>query len=177
MRQRPGRAGVFQNFATRSRLRNGFDDEGAVGAGSGQLAQKTAVPDPEAGLAGREGDWPSSVDFRPFIGMRPDGEDAPFPAVRADTIDQLKSTLNQPSWPDRQTVGSTRKRPFGYAHRAADADDLEMHPCRRHQAFAMPPRTRRNLIGLDVIPREIPILGVWQGGCRDDADDRASKDV
>jgi len=58
----------------RSRLRCGFDDEGEPEPAPVQLAQRTAVRDPEAGLAGREWDWPSSVDFRPFIGMRPDGE-------------------------------------------------------------------------------------------------------
>src|ERR1700675_3688897 len=36
-----------------SRLWNGFDDEGAIGAGSGQLAQRTAVSGTRSGLSGR----------------------------------------------------------------------------------------------------------------------------
>jgi hypothetical protein len=51
-----------------------------------QLAQRTAAPDPETGLAGRARDWPSSVDFRSFTEMRPDGEVAPKAAVVTDGL-------------------------------------------------------------------------------------------
>src|SRR5713226_9516449 len=49
----------------------------------------------------------------------------PFAARRDDRPpstphQRLKSTLTRPSLPRQRAIGSTRKRPFGYARRAAD---------------------------------------------------------
>jgi len=48
--------------------------------------------DSEAGLAGRARDRPSSVDFRSFTGMPPDGKVAPIPDIRGITAEPRSST-------------------------------------------------------------------------------------
>src|SRR5207248_4695765 len=49
---------------------------------------------------------------RTFAGPPGNGRDAPIPAVRANTIDRLKSTQTRPSRPRQWVIGSARKRSF-----------------------------------------------------------------
>ena len=57
----------------------------------------------------------------PFAGARSNDKVAPIPAVRRTTIGRLKSTLTARAGLLQRAFASARKRPFGFARRAADA--------------------------------------------------------
>src|SRR6516162_8694232 len=58
--------------------------------------------------------------LRPYAAWSATGCRAPTPGLPAFAPERGGSTLSANPWPRRRMVGSTRKRAFGYARRAAD---------------------------------------------------------